>query len=283
VVFAGTSAIKITNYQRYFNLLPGWAYRITEVPKEGEYRFLRFAWKSEGLSGIMLQLHDERDWHIRYLAGANKFGWAAQIVAATPPPEWTVVTVDLFKDFGERDIHGIALTAFDGVGHFDHIYLGSSLAQLDSIDATGLSGKAPLKVTPEELETHWENLNSIDASVAYRAFWTLAAGDDAVRKELVRKLGPLPHAADEAQLRRWLVELDHGQYAMREQASAQLMKHLAAAEKLIEDELQRPASLEARARLERLLLAARQPVTASQRSEQKARRLLKILADRHKE
>ena len=43
VMFSGKSAIKITVYQRYFNLIPGWAYRITENPKEGEYRYLRFA------------------------------------------------------------------------------------------------------------------------------------------------------------------------------------------------------------------------------------------------
>src|SRR5688500_9882508 len=40
-VFAGQSAIEITNYQRYFNLLPGWAFRIAENPAEGEYRYLR--------------------------------------------------------------------------------------------------------------------------------------------------------------------------------------------------------------------------------------------------
>ena len=62
IVFSGQSAVKITILQRYCNFIPGWAYRITENPKEGEYRFLRFAWKSDGLTGIMLQLHDERDW-----------------------------------------------------------------------------------------------------------------------------------------------------------------------------------------------------------------------------
>lgn len=119
VVFSGKSGIKITLYQRYFNHLPGWAYRITENPKEGEYRYRRFAWKSNGTIGMMLQLHDDKDWHIRYTAGANKFGWETKFVAETPPQDWTVVTVDLFKDFGEREIHGIALTAFDGAGgHF---------------------------------------------------------------------------------------------------------------------------------------------------------------------
>ena len=133
VVFAGTSSIKITNYQRYFNLLPGWAYRIAENPQKCEYRYLRFAWKADGLAGIMLQLHDDRDWNVRYVAGANKFGWTAKSVADSPPQEWTVVTVDLFKDFGDREIHGIALTAFDrAAGYFDHIYLARTIAELDA-------------------------------------------------------------------------------------------------------------------------------------------------------
>ena len=50
---------------------------------------------------------DDKDWHVRYVAGANKFGWTANSVADSPPAEWSVVTVDLFKDFGAREIHGI--------------------------------------------------------------------------------------------------------------------------------------------------------------------------------
>src|SRR4051812_4553205 len=110
VVFSGESAVKITILQRYCNFIPGWAYRITEKPKEGEYRYLRFAWKAEALVGIMLQLHDDKDWHIRYTAGRNTHGWESKTVADKPPGEWTLVTIDLFKDFGERELHGIALT-----------------------------------------------------------------------------------------------------------------------------------------------------------------------------
>src|SRR5689334_3856812 len=69
-VFSGATSVKITVLQRYCNFIPGWAHKIVDKPKAGEYRYLRFAWKSDGLSGIMLQLHDDKDWHIRYTSGA---------------------------------------------------------------------------------------------------------------------------------------------------------------------------------------------------------------------
>src|SRR5205823_2047644 len=134
IVFSGKSSVKIVPMQRYARVIPGWKYRIVEKPKPGEYRYVRFAWKADGCSGIMLQLHDEKDWNIRYTAGFDVQGWGTKYVAAKPPPEWTVVTCDLFKDFGERTIQGIALTAFDGQGgYFDHIYFGRTVEDLDRI------------------------------------------------------------------------------------------------------------------------------------------------------
>jgi hypothetical protein len=59
----------------------------------------------------MLQLHDEKDWHIRNTAGQNVMGWTSKFVADKAPAEWTVVTVYLFADFGERTLRGITLTA----------------------------------------------------------------------------------------------------------------------------------------------------------------------------
>src|SRR5205823_5479212 len=124
--------------------LPGWNYRITQRPKAGEYRFLRFAWKADGARGIMLQLHDEKDWNIRFTAGVDAYNWGTKFVAATPPPQWTVVTRDLFQEFGERTIKGIALTVFDGkAGYFDHIYFARTIEDLDRIDTTGLRDGAP--------------------------------------------------------------------------------------------------------------------------------------------
>src|SRR5687767_8287751 len=58
--FSGRHAIRIIPLQRFNNRIPGWAIPIRERPKAGEYRYLRFAWKAEGGTGIMLQLHDEK-------------------------------------------------------------------------------------------------------------------------------------------------------------------------------------------------------------------------------
>src|SRR5262245_5414470 len=102
VVFSGTESIKIIPMQRFHPTIPGWKHRIVEKPALGEYRYLRFAWKGDGCAGIMLQLHDEKDWHIRYTAGINQFNWGTKFVADRPPSEWKLVTRDLFKDFGER-------------------------------------------------------------------------------------------------------------------------------------------------------------------------------------
>jgi hypothetical protein len=283
IVFSGKESIKITILQRYCNFIPGWAYRITEKPKEGEYRYLRFAWKSDGLTGIMLQLHDVKDWYIRYTAGANKFGWESKMVAETLPQEWTVVTIDLFKDFGEREIHGIALTTFDGTaGYFDHIYFARSVAELDAIDATGLGAGEPLKLTPDEVEQHWGQLTSGDASVAYRSFWTLAAAGESARPLLAAKVGGEAVAVDAATIADWLKQLDADEFATREKATTQLTAHLTQARAAMEDELKRTTSAEVRARLGRILLAADTPLTAAQRTEQQTRRILQIIAERAK-
>ena len=176
-VFSGSTSLRITEYQRYARNLEGWKHAICEKPRAGEFRYLRFAWKKTGGQGIMLQLHDERDWNIRYVAGANPQGWSAKSVADTEPANWTVVTLDLFQDFGERTIMGMALTSFAGEAHFDHIYLGRSIDDLDRIDVVGLraAGK-PIPLAASKLDTLWGALASDNAANVYRSLWTLAAG-----------------------------------------------------------------------------------------------------------
>jgi hypothetical protein len=285
VMFSGTSALKITVYQRYFNLIPGWAYRVTESPKEGEYRYLRFAWKSDGSTGMMLQLHDDKDWHIRYTAGANKFGWESRFVGETPPKEWTVVTVDLFKDFGEREIHGIALTAFDGSGgYFDHIYFGRTIAALDAIDATGLSERRePLVLTPEQVGEHFDNLISADASVAYRSFWTLAAAGESARIVLEGKLGGDVAEVNAAKIAEWIKQLDHEEYLVRERATAELIAHYELARTAIDEEMKGTTSFEVRSRLGMIVAKGGAPLSNAEQSKRQALRLLKIIAERDKQ
>jgi hypothetical protein len=46
-VFSGTQAVKILPMQVYDREVPGWKDRMVQKPKEGEYRYLRFAWKAD--------------------------------------------------------------------------------------------------------------------------------------------------------------------------------------------------------------------------------------------
>ena len=263
--FSGTSCVRIVPMQRFEPRIPGWEFLIRETPKAGEFRYLRFAWKCRGSTGIMLQLHDLTDWHIRYTAGANKYGWMTQFVAEKPPDKWTVVTVDLFKDFGDRTIRGMALTCFDGeAGYFDHIYLGRSIAELDRIDASGLADAPPREWTAAELEEKWQEAISPDAAAAYRSFWTLvhAKGSPAF---LAGKLKAMQEKVGAQALKQWLAELDHDDFATREKASENLANVIDTAAELLEAELARTTSVEVKFRLQNLLKkrAAAAPGAAS--------------------
>ena len=251
--FSGTSCLRIVPMQRYEPRIPGWEFLIRETPKAGEFRYLRFAWKCRGSTGIMLQLHDLTDWHIRYTAGANKYGWMTQFVAEKPPEKWTVVTVDLFKDFGERTIRGMALTCFDGeAGYFDHIYLGRSVAELDRIDASGLADAPPREWTAAELEEKWQEAGSQDAAAAYRGFWTLVHAQGSP-EFLVGKLKAMQEKAGAPAIKKWLAELDNDDFATREKASESLEGIVDTAADLLEAELARTKSVEVKFRLQNLL------------------------------
>jgi hypothetical protein len=57
------------------------------------------------------------------------------IVDRNSPGQWTVVTRDLFADFGEFTLTGIGGIFLEGKSvQFDHIYLGRTVADLDSAD-----------------------------------------------------------------------------------------------------------------------------------------------------
>lgn len=148
--FAGKSSLGITPLQRDGVKIPGWNYLIREVPKEGEYRYLRLAWKKRGEGGVMIELASNGEWpdakvaRGRYFAGTNTTGWAAISVAPVAPSEWTAVTFDLWKDIGDFTLTGIAPTCDRGEeALFDSIVLGPSVASLDAYrPGAGLPGDA---------------------------------------------------------------------------------------------------------------------------------------------
>lgn len=177
-------------------------------------------------------------------------------MADKPSSDWTVVTCDLYKDFGERIITGIALTVFGGqAGYFDHIYLGRTIDDLDRIDATGLRAGKRMQLTAGDLDRLWQQLAAVDAAHAYRAFWTLVAASKQSVPFLKGKLALPPAKADIEQLRRWIRELDDEQFSVREKASRLLSQHVEAAAPLLEQELTRKPAPEVRTRIQVLLKA----------------------------
>lgn len=112
------------------HLVPNWDFRIVERPtKPGEYRWLSFAWKSApGARGVTLRVGEHHAGGVVVHAGEpTKFELVAAVkqVAATPPTEWSVVTVDLWQAAG-RDftVASMSLGTLGGAATFDRLLLG---------------------------------------------------------------------------------------------------------------------------------------------------------------
>ena len=125
----GTAALRITPPQKYSAQIKDWAFRIRQNPGPSEYRYLHWAWKAPDAQGAMIELADNGRWPssdkptLRYYSGKNTTSWKATVVSAHSPAVWTVITRDLWKDFGNFTLTGIAPTAMDGPVLFDQIEL----------------------------------------------------------------------------------------------------------------------------------------------------------------
>ena len=141
--FSGAVSVKVTPGQRFNPTLPGLGVKIREKPGSGEFRYLQFAWKKQGGQAICLQLNHDGLWgpsgtnpaKFRYHAGpAGEVFGASVAVDSNLPGAFVLVTRDLFADFGEFTLTGIALTPVDGeYALFDHIYLGATVASFESV------------------------------------------------------------------------------------------------------------------------------------------------------
>ncbi len=135
--FTGAAALRVTPPQRYSPQIPGWEFRIRENPAADEFRYIRLAWKTRGGAGVMIELAADGGWPApgtplrRYYSGKNSTNWKATRVSERPPTEWTVITRDLWKDFGNFTLTGIAPTAMGGEALFDRIELLRSLDRVD--------------------------------------------------------------------------------------------------------------------------------------------------------
>lgn len=274
--YSGDRCIRITPMQRFHPGVPGWKFRICKYPKPGEYRYLRFAWKADGCQGIMIQFHDATNWNLRYTAGRDAYNWGSKFVADHPPAKWTVVTRDLYADFGDRTLQGIALTAFGGrSAHFDHIYLARTIDGLDRIDATGVRSGKTTTLSDEQLESLWRDLASADAPAAYLAFWRLVAAPNTVAPFLQKKLTAKPDRELAAKISKWIRDLDDKKFRTRAAASRELLKHLEDAVPMLEKSLTDP-SAEVRERA-RQLLSRRKDRSEVQQRVAKAIRALEYM------
>ncbi|MCA9134609.1 MAG: hypothetical protein KDA45_15685, partial [Planctomycetales bacterium] len=140
--FSGEASLRVTPPQRYSPRIPGWEFRIRENPGVGEYRYLRLAWKSPQASGVMLELADAGQWPPadqplrRYFAGRNLTAWQAVGVAPHRPADWTVLTRDLWQDFGDFTLTGFAPTAIGGPALFDRMELLRTLEESTTATST---------------------------------------------------------------------------------------------------------------------------------------------------
>jgi hypothetical protein len=144
-------------------------------------------------------------------------------------------------------------------------------------DMTAPARRPPLPQTrrpASELARLWDELRDPDAARAYRALWSLAGSGELAAERLYPAT-----AADRSRINRWIAELDHPQYVVRERATAALARVADQAEEELRAALTRTRSAEARQRLRRLLDAAYEAEPAPERlREQRALELLEVLA-----
>jgi hypothetical protein len=143
--YTGQFSLLAKQKPRWRTSIPGLSIKIRENPGPGEYRYLRFAWKGVGrVERIGFQLIDDgqakpdpkKVEKYTYYAGPG-FSPADKTVIVDDKigTQWTIVTRDLFADFGELTITGIGAIYMDGKSvQYDHIYVGRNVADLDNVD-----------------------------------------------------------------------------------------------------------------------------------------------------
>lgn len=255
--YSGGCSIRVTPLQRYTSQLKGWSFPVVEKPGPGQYRYIRFAWKKSGGAGIMLQLcavNQPSGWEHRYVAGQQSVPWAALNIAPKAPDKWEVVTRDLFKDFGTFTLTGIAFTPMDGTaGYYDHIYLGRSAEDLDSVTNAVLATKPVKAPATAEREKLWNDLGSSDAFVVAPARRLFAAGGKETVTFLSERLKKEEPADGDKKVMKLIAELDDEEFEVRQRASAELAKLGEKAERLLKKALAETKSAEVKRRIEMLL------------------------------
>ena len=228
-VYAGSESLKQSGQERHAGDLKGWGFKIVEKPTgANEFRYLRFAWKKEGGGSALLGLANDKNWSgKRYAAGEYALGNQGYKVAEKAPAEWTVVTRDLFKDFGAFGLTGILFSSTgSGTARFDHVILGRSIEDLDVATDSAL-GKAKPKIalSGKARDEAWADLVGDDrtrASIAFRTFLPVA-GDhvEFIGKHLPQRT---VDAAKVARARALITALKSEEFDVRRAAEVELAK-----------------------------------------------------------
>lgn len=261
-VFAGASGLRVGPLQRFRAEVPGWKFPIRENPKEGEFRYIRFAWKKIGGTSITMQIHTTEpapNWRqMNYYAGKKYFSWNLVQVDENLPTEWTVVTRDLFKDFGNRTITGLAYTTTDGTaGLYDQIMLGRTVEDLDKASEAALGQVKPTQALDgKERDKAWAAFRERDrekAGPAMRQF--LASATDQVgflRERVNNGLTSEQRREQAAKIAKWVAELDAESFDTRIAAEEALIEIGDAAAVAVE-QASKAQSVEVRYRANRVL------------------------------
>jgi len=126
----------------------------------------------------------------------------------------------------------------------------------------GPARPAVAKMMPSQLEQLWQDLIGADVPRTYRAIWGLAlAAKQTVPflKDRMKLLVPV----DRQRVQALLDDLSHDQYGRRDKAMEQLEKLGALCEPLLRAAVQKPPSMDARRRMEKLLAKLEEPLPSS--------------------
>jgi hypothetical protein len=137
--YSGARSLRLVPDGR-FRLALAEPIRVRAEPKWGEARFVRFAVRKSGGGRLALEFEDARPRSVdaRYDLGRGRpaYGEATRVWQENLPDKWTVITRDLYADFGEIDVKSLVVGAPDGESaHLDHVYLARERRDLDVLDA----------------------------------------------------------------------------------------------------------------------------------------------------
>jgi len=197
-VFAGLESLKQTGQELHAGKVPGWDFQFVEKPKAAnEFRYMRFAWKKADGGSILLAFPQNGGWGgKRYSAGPYALGNSGLKVADAAPKEWTIVTRDVFKDFGPLHCSGILFSSTGtGSTHWDLLLLGKTVEDLDLYTEAAIGkGKPKEPLTGKPRDTAWADLMGDDrtkASAAFRTFLPVAADQVAyIRAHIPKPIQP---------------------------------------------------------------------------------------------